>query len=185
MDTAKKQEIRLRIKAQRETLGKDTMDLASDAITRAFNGAGLLADLRSVLCYLPVNNEVETKRLIADLRAMEKQVFVPAFDNDSGLYVFAKFNGWDKQELGPYGVKQPVDSGETEKIDLAILPGLAFDLTGNRLGYGKGVYDKLLAKSTAFRVGLAYDFQVLESLPVEEHDLKMDMVITEKRVIRF
>ena len=174
-----KQEIRIRLISQRESLGKDARDNAGDIITRALIDSKILQDKNNILCYIPVNNEVETKLLIDDLQALHQKVYVPAYDNDKGRYVFAQFNGWDNLVVGPYDVMQPVDSQETDTIDLAILPGVAFDVQCNRLGYGKGVYDKLLAGMACAKIGLAYDFQIMEELPIEDHDLKMDMVITE------
>ncbi len=179
-----KQEIRIELLARRESIQQDARGSVSDIITKAFFDSKIAEDKNNVLCYIPVNNEVETKLLIDDLQAMRKKVFAPAFDKDRGHYVFALFSGWDNLAIGPYDVMQPFDSEETERIDLAILPGVAFDLSGNRLGYGKGVYDKLLAPVDCTKIGFAYDFQILDELLVEVHDLKMDMVITEKRIIR-
>jgi|SRR3989344_5813752 len=181
---ATKEEIRTRLISQRISLEKDTVELAGNTITRAFIEAKLLTDIRNILCYIATGNEVETKLLIDNLQSLDKNVYVPAFDYDRKVYVFARFNGWGNLVLGPYGVKQPADSGEIESIDLAILPGVAFDTKGYRLGYGKGVYDRLLAGSPALRVGFAYDFQIVDRLPAEKHDLKMDFIITEKRILR-
>jgi len=178
-----KQEIRIKLIAQRESLDKNTKDIASDIITKVFFDAKLIEGKNNILCYLPVNNEIETKLLIDNLQALQKNVYVPAYDKEKGQYVFARFNGWDNLAIGPFDVRQPVDSHETDSIDLAVLPGVAFDTQGNRLGYGKGVYDKLLASMDCIKIGFAYDFQVVDELPIEEHDLKMDMVITEKRFL--
>lgn len=119
----------------------------------------------------------------------------PGVKNASG-YFFAAFTGWGNLEPESYGILQPTDSWDTPgvnqvvsshtpgvSIDLAIIPGVAFDKSGVRLGYGKGVFDKLLADSKAFKIGLAYDFQIVDKLPKEAHDLVMDMVVTEKRLI--
>ena len=65
------------------------------------------------------------------------------------------------------------------------MPGVAFDLEGNRLGYGKGILDMLLLDTKAFKIGLAYDFQMQKALPVEKHDVKVNMVITEERIYEF
>ncbi len=72
-----------------------------------------------------------------------------------------------------------------DKIDLVIVPGVAFDEDLNRIGFGKGYYDRILYRlsSRAKKVAVAHDFQVLNSIPSEEHDVKMDIIVTEKRVI--
>ena len=111
-------------------------------------------------------------------------------------YVFAEFTNWQNLEEGPYGILQPSLSSRhpelarpersrrvSGSIDVAIIPGVAFDKKGTRLGYGKGVFDRLLAKSKDFRIGLAYEFQIVDTLPKENHDLVMDMVVTENRLI--
>lgn len=182
-----KQEIRLKIKVIRESLDEAVLKLAAEAVTKSFIEAAFLADARNVLCYLPINNEVDTHPLIDDLMALDKKIYVPAFDNDKRKYVFAEFNSWDNLAVGPYDVLQPVESHEIDVagIDLVIVPGIAFGTAGFRLGYGKGVYDKLLAGTSCIKIGLAYDFQILDELPAEAHDLKMDFVITEKKIYRF
>ena len=125
----------------------------------------------------------------------------PGVSKVSMGYAFAEFTGWQNLEKGPFGILQPIHNRGNkpglelhykpglrnsfeENIDLAIIPGVAFDKHGVRLGYGKGVFDKLLADSKAFKIGLAYDFQIVDELPREKHDLVMDFVVTESRVIR-
>lgn len=180
-----KQAIRIEMKDVREGLAAEFIKTASNAVIKSFIEANLLTDIRNVLCYLPLNNEVDTHQLIDDLVALDKKVFVPSYDKDKEKYICALFNGWDTLTIGPYDVLQPIDSHEIDvsQIELAILPGIAFDTKGFRLGYGKGVYDKLLSGSVCTKIGFVYDFQMVEKLPFEAHDLKMDMVITEKRVI--
>lgn len=143
----------------------------------------VLKTAQIISIYLSVNNEVETKPLIDFLIRSGKGVFVPQF-KDYG-YRFCKFESWDDLEEGPLGIMQPKTDKiiRAESLDVAILPGIAFDQKGVRLGYGKGVFDKLLEGSKAHKIGLAYDFQITEELPREKHDLVMDIVVTEKRVI--
>ena len=114
---ATKEEIRTRLISQRISLEKDTVELAGNTITRAFIEAKLLTDIRNILCYIATGNEVETKLLIDNLKSLDKNVYVPAFDYDRKVYVFARFNGWGNLVLGPYGVKQPADSGEIERYN--------------------------------------------------------------------
>ena len=157
-----------------------------------------ISTAKSVSAYLPIGNEAETKPLIDALVARGANVYLPAYDVLSKSYVFPRFNGWDDLEPGPYGILQPSDSQANTpgvksrrysestpevSLDVAIIPGLAFDKRGVRLGYGKGVFDRLLAHSKAFKIGLAYDFQVVDKLPKETHDLVMDIVVTEKRFL--
>ena len=136
--------------------------------------------------YLPINNEVDTKGIIDDLLQKEVSTFVPAYLATNNDYLFTRFDGWQNLEEGPKGILQPriIKSVDSSLIEVAILPGLAFSKSGVRLGYGKGVFDRLLAKSKAIRIGLAYDFQLVDKIEKEKHDLLMDMVVTEKKVYR-
>ena len=111
---------------------------------------------------------------------------MPAYLATNNDYLFTRFDGWQNLEEGPKGILQPriIKSVDSSLIEVAILPGLAFSKSGVRLGYGKGVFDRLLAKSKAIRIGLAYDFQLVDKIEKEKHDLLMDMVVTEKKVYR-
>lgn len=81
--------------------------------------------------------------------------------------------------LGAYGIKEPVGAvfHDYTRIDLVIAPGVAFDTSGSRLGRGKGYYDKLLAKLTAYKIGICFPFQLLDEIPAEEFDIQVDEVI--------
>jgi len=85
-----------------------------------------------------------------------------------------------------FGVLQPKKLNEINKVDIFLIPGLAFDLNGTRLGRGGGVYDKLLADySDSYFIGVSYDEYIFENLPIENHDIKMNALITPSRFIEF
>jgi len=136
--------------------------------------------------YLPTNNEVDTKILIDDLIAQAKTVLVPCYFKRSKDYHFSKFTNWHQLEKGPFGILQPKNPKivDSSGIEIAILPGLAFSKDGVRLGYGKGVFDKLLSITNALKISLAYDFQIIDEIPREEHDLLMDLIVTEKTIYK-
>jgi len=73
------------------------------------------------------------------------------------------------------------EKSSPEKVDIVVVPAVAFDLQGHRLGYGKGYYDRFLKKTKAVKVGVAYDFQIVEKLPAEQHDIPVDLIITPAR----
>ena len=100
---------------------------------------------------------------------------------------------WNKESLwitGPFGVREPDptswEPATPDKVDLALIPGLAFDHFGGRLGRGKGYYDRLLGDSSfhAIKAGLCTEERLLPSLPMEPHDVTMDLILTEQRVLR-
>lgn len=93
-----------------------------------------------------------------------------------------KYVGEDKlTHENSFNIKEPIgeDFDEYDKIDLAIIPGMAFDKYHNRLGRGKGYYDRLLSKIKSFKIGICFSFQVVDIIPVEEYDITMDEVWTE------
>ena len=175
-----KNSIRKIFLAKRKTLSIKYVEIKSEIIRKKVLEISLIKKCNSILLYLPVYNEVKTELLIKDFMKQKKDIYLPAFFNNE--YQIRKFASFEDLETGPYGILQPVDkfSADAENIDLAILPGVAFDLKGTRLGYGKGVFDKLLSKSNAKLIGLAYTFQIVDRLPKEKHDLAMDFVVSEK-----
>lgn len=89
-------------------------------------------------------------------------------------------------ELGSFHIEEPTgtDVADVDDIELMIIPAVAFDRKGNRLGRGKGFYDRLLSTSRATKIGVGYEFQLFDSIPSEPHDVAMDMVITQKTLIK-
>ncbi len=140
-----------------------------------------------ILVYLSIKNEVQTDEIIKFLIKNKKRIYLPAFYETKNDWIIKEFASWDDLTPGPYNILQPKSSRrmKTSKLSAAIIPGVAFDRQGVRLGYGKGVYDKLLAASPAVKIGLAYDFQVVDKILKHKHDLIMDTVVTESRILKF
>ena len=127
--------------------------------------------------------EVRTDLIISDLRASGKEILFPVSDKETKTLTLCKDCG--RFESGAYGISEPEEkiSVSFDVPDLIIIPGLAFDLDKNRVGFGAGYYDKLLEKSRATKIGIGYDFQLVEKIESEEHDIKMDIVLTDMRII--
>ena len=181
----------------RKKLTKKFVQEKSSKIIQKLLSLDQLREARVIAAYLPINNEVGTKAIINRLSSRKIKILLPCYLKDQHRYVFGEFLGWQDLEEGPYGILQPSppvrlrspkdDEGsviDSSKVEVAIIPGVAFDRRGMRLGYGKGVYDRLLSKSNALKIGLSYDFQVLEKLPKEKHDLEIDILVTEARILR-
>ena len=137
------------------------------------------------LIYLPVNNEVLTNDIIDYLVESGKKVSLPTFLKQDDVWIISEFKNFNDLEPGPFNIYQPKNPRlvDLELIQAAILPGVAFDKKGVRLGYGKGVYDKLLAGFGGLKIGLAYDFQIVDAISAESHDLIVDMVVGENSII--
>lgn len=132
-----------------------------------------------MLLYNALPDEVDTSLLVETAVVMRKKILLPVVvGDDLELRVFG-----GELKTGAYGIQEPTDLDELfvdfEKIDLAVVPGMAFDKVGHRLGRGKGYYDKLLCQCTDLhKIGLCFDFQLLEDVPAEEHDIVMDEVLS-------
>lgn len=156
------------------------------AIQRTFLGLHAFVQAASIALYLPVNGEVPTDEILNQAQFAGKDVYLPVID---GEQIFLRqYTHTDKLKHGRFGILEPCVgclSADLQKIDIFVVPGVVFDVTGNRGGYGMGYYDRLLQarSNAAMMVGFCYDFQLVDSLEVEPHDIKMDMVITERRVI--
>jgi len=146
--------------------------------TQEFKKAG------TILFYASMKGEVQTKEMIHGALRMGKQVAVPKIrGNELRLY---SISGWGELKKSRRGIPEPMNapSMQLKKIGLIILPGLAFDRFGNRLGRGKGYYDRLLSKAEKPpRIGLAFAFQALSKIPHNSKDQKVHKILTEKEII--
>ena len=136
----------------------------------------------TIALYNSFGSEVQTEQLIRHSFSVGKIVVLPkVIGQDMEFYKIKQAEELIKSRLGVYEPIGNVDSlvGK-EEIDLLIIPGLAFDTQKNRLGYGKGYYDKLLPLLPSYNIGICYQFQALEEIPAEEFDRPMDEVWTEE-----
>ncbi len=141
----------------------------------------LIENCKSILIYMSYGTEVDTIELITDLLNRKINVYVPrCYDNRA--MKFHKISSVSEMKKGMYGILEPHSNCEIiTKTDglFCIVPGLCFSLNGDRMGYGKGYYDTFLKDKKIKSVGLCYDAQLCDNLPTEQHDKKMDYIITE------
>jgi len=163
-------------------------DSASETVQRAAIGLPEFLRSRVVCCYLAVSGEVRTDRIVAACLESGRTLCVPAHDVRTGTYAPARLEGGQDMVRGPLGIPEPAPKVwlSIEDVDVVVVPGLAFDATGARLGHGGGHYDRMLAStgSVPFRVALGFEWQVFDRIPIEQTDVLMDAVVTERRVIR-
>ena len=153
--------------------------------------SNFINDTHYILCFLSLPQEVQTSAVICESFRLGKEVFVPLVNDRKEDLQVARIQSLEIEfVVGDYGVKEPAPEAREivspSCVEFVITPGLAFDIYGNRIGYGGGYYDKLskeLSKDV-IRIGVGYDFQVLDLVPYSELDKSVQCVITETKTLR-
>lgn len=182
-----KRSLRSQLLAQRRALGHAEW-LASSQ--NAQNNLLALEEYNRAECialYAPAHNETDTAEVLKAAFAAGKRVLYPAVCGAD--MVFRLVEGLHSLRRGAFGILEPRASGkdhQADEADLIVVPGVAFDLNGHRIGYGKGFYDRFLQHPCrrAHLVGLCHDFQLIDNMiPGELHDIRMEIIVTDKRII--
>ena len=141
----------------------------------------------SILYYVSFDQEANTHHMIKQSITQNKKILVPIPDITTQTIIPTLLQSWDHLKPGAYGILTPPHSDPIKlaTIDMVIIPGVGFDISGGRIGHGKGYYDKLLTQiKQAIRVALAFEFQIIDKIPMESHDVTMDLIITESRILQ-
>ena len=177
-----KTEIREKMKHLRAAIGQEDREKKSLAAEERVIGSRVYKNARVIMLYSPLKSETDTAVIAKAALADGKQVVYPVTD-ESGRIVPVEVSADTEFKRGGFGIYEPCGDAYEGPIDLVILPGVAFDREGGRLGFGKGCYDALLADIDAYKIGLCYEVQLTDELPMEEHDVRMDMIVTECETI--
>lgn len=187
----RKEDIRKEMLKTRNNITRDCVFIKSNKILEQLLTVEEFVKSKCVSIYLSFGNEVDTFLIVEWLKQNNKSVVVPYTEKKEINLTPVYIEDIDEDTtLSPFGYPEPiierVKKAKLEEVDFVIVPGVAFDDSKNRIGYGKGYYDQYLSgfNPEIKFAGLAYDFQLLDSIPTEQHDIRMDMIITEKRVIR-
>lgn len=178
----RKEEIRKNICILKKQQNKAHREESSQKICTLLENCGIFKNSSNILLYHSLPDEVETHAFINKWHT-EKNIFLPRV-NGNELEILA----FDPKKLskGAYNISEPdgKELHDISTIDLIIVPAVALDKNGNRLGRGKGYYDKLLCSSNAYKIGIIYDYQLVDEIPHELHDIPMDMIITDKGILK-
>ncbi len=176
-------EVKLKEKIRKEILElrKTHKDNLKDAlkIKDRFFSIPFITSKNSYLLYYPHKNEVNTIPIIEELLKLGKRVLLPKVKLNDNSIVPILIDNLNQLKKGFAGIKEP-EGEELDKkyIDVVVIPAVAYDKRGYRLGYGSGYYDRFLSDYQGLKVGLAYDFQIVEHIPEESHDIPVDLIIT-------
>ncbi len=183
-----KKEIREIMKKKRKEMSKDEWEEKSLIIQKKFLESSYFKNFFVFLCYVHFDREVKTDTIIKTLLSNGRVVCIPEIDWKNNFLIPVRISSFSDIDFTKK-IPQPKESSiiAFEVVNLSITPGVAFDIYGHRIGMGGGFYDRFFHLfKKIFKVALAFDFQVLdEKLPVEENDCKMDVIITEKRILSF
>jgi 5-formyltetrahydrofolate cyclo-ligase len=185
-----KDEIRKQMREKRRTVKAEERKASGKAICQSVMGDQIRLLLRAwrTCIYLSAKNEIPTRYIARAIWEAGRDVCVPAWSRTDEAYKLYAITPRTKLVVGHCGIREPMERLPVFPwdVDAFILPGLAFDAQGGRLGFGAGYYDKILAQATkrATKIALCYDWQIRDDfLPQEPHDIPMDWLVSETRVI--
>jgi 5-formyltetrahydrofolate cyclo-ligase len=176
--------IRQKINSVRKNLSKEIIEEKSRKIIKKLIGLEEYNNAETIMLYISLDIEVDTREFIKNELLKGKSIVVPFVEDDD--IQISKLENFENLTQGKFGVLEPMKKKKYNgKVDLVIVPGVAFDSKGRRIGFGKGYYDKFLEKfRDSLKIGLAFEEQIVDFVPAQEHDVAVDMIITEKRIIK-
>lgn len=186
----KKKELRKKVQELRDSIDPGQRGLFSKKVAANLWSVPEFATAETVLFFISFRSEVDTMPMIRRALEEEKSVCVPCTDAGNKAMVASRIIDLDGDlELGNYDILEPKEEClrpvPADSIDVVLMPGVAFDLTGGRLGYGGGYYDRFLEKCSprCMLIAVAFEVQIIEHVPCADHDARIHKIVTEKRVI--
>lgn len=173
-----KKTLRKQIREQKRAMTPEQIATASEKLVQMFLGTELYRQAETIYGYLPYNQEVRTVPLLQQALADGKRVAVPKVYEDEMKFIY--MTDLTQVAEGYAGIPEPIadDPVADDPTALVLMPGMAFDTQGHRIGYGGGFYDRFLAEEPNHpTIALCYDFQMVEDLPTEEFDIPVDCVL--------
>ena len=172
-----KEHIRQEIKNKLKRLSTEERLLQSKLILQKLESLPVFNQANKILLFWSLPNEIHTHDFIQKW-ANKKTILLPVVVGNE--LILKEFTEKENMIVGAFNILEPsgVEFNDFSTIDICIIPGMAFDKAGNRLGKGKGFYDKLLPKIKAKKIGICFDFQIIENIPHDDWDQKMDIVIS-------
>ncbi len=182
-----KRSIRAQFLAERKSRPSEACIGSSVEIQQRFLQSSFFQHADCLALYSAIHNEVLTDRVFKRALDAGKTLTYPRIRDDA--LEFVEVLAPADLAPGPFGVLEPQGDKlvEIEKLDLVVVPGVVFDQAGHRLGYGRGFYDRTLSmcRKDCVKVGFAYNFQLIASLPITEHDVTLSVLMTESQMLNF
>jgi 5-formyltetrahydrofolate cyclo-ligase len=184
-----KNTIRKQVLDIRNNLSDDNVDRLSKSIFLNLTETGFLNDSDHIMVYLDFKNEVKTDFIIKHCLLHNKKVYVPICVPETHELCISRITDLNELRSGHFGIREPrseyIRLSDISLIDLVLVPGVAFDSAGNRIGFGAGYYDRFMKRlqPETVKAALAYSFQVVDMIPSDEYDIPADYIVTEKGTI--
>lgn len=186
----RKRKIRLDIAKKLESYSESELEKMVIQVERQLSDFANFVEAKIPLLYIENKNEVPTRGIIDTCIRSDKILVLPVINMNKFKLTLKKIDDMDADlKPGPEGILEPdADRCKTvpvDRVDIAIIPGIAFDEKGGRIGIGNGYYDRLIPKlaATTRKVALAFEAQIIQQVPMQAHDKHVDIIITEKRII--
>ena len=184
MESSGKAALRAQVRAQLRALTPELRAAGSIQLCDLLRSQAVWQRAASVLLFSPLGDEPDIAPLLTDALAERKRVCLPRFDAAQGVYSGAQVSSRADLAPGRFGALEPHEgcpAVSLKQLDLALVPGIAFDLAGRRLGRGKGFYDRLLIEVPGHKCGIAFDAQIVAQVPEEPHDVRVNSILTPTR----
>jgi len=177
-----KAELRHRMRSELKRLSPAVRLAGSGQVCSRLQAQPIWREARSVLLFAPLPDEVDVAPLFKLALVAGKKLALPRFEHRGQSYVASRVvNPTEDLRPGRFGISEPAETCAgvpLNELDFLVVPGVAFTLDGRRLGRGKAFYDRLLASARGITCGVAFDEQIVDAIPTEPHDIRLDLILT-------
>jgi len=176
--------IRSKMLAMRRNMSKEEVESRSLSVMKNMDKIILESKPQSILLYVPINNEVDIIPLARDLYYKKKDLVFPKIIDRQRIEPYIIRDFFRDFKKGAFNIPEPDTVPYTGHIDIAFVPGVAYDRKGNRVGYGKSFFDRFICDAKVGKIiGVCYDFQLIDSVPDEIHDCPVEQVVCESSIL--
>lgn len=182
-DKSKKTALRNLLLEKRDNTSFDLLKIASEKMQKKIKKIYAFKHAQKIGVYYPIGSEILTQDIIQELISDSKEVFLPKVIGEK--MEFRKVSDFSSLETGNFGIMEPKDDCQADnKLDVILVPTVGITLEGIRLGYGHGFYDKFLAENKITTIALTLEKQIVKNIPKSEHDVSIDWIVTEDRMMQ-
>jgi len=178
-----KKSLRKPLLEKRENKSFDLLKIASEKIQKKLKKIYAFKNAQKIGVYYPIGSEIFTQDIIQELISQGKEIFLPKVTGET--MEFRKIIDFSSLEHGSFDIMEPRDDCPVENnLDVILVPTVGIDLSGVRLGYGYGFYDKYLAENKTTTISLTLEKQIIKKIPKSDHDILIDWILTEDQMIQ-